>query len=58
MDARKGTITIESFSIDGATGSFDLVFPNGTLKGTFAAPTCALAPSDAGPDAAITCQQY
>lgn len=38
--ATGGSITFDSIGTDNVTGSFELYFPNGTLKGSFASPIC------------------
>jgi hypothetical protein len=49
--ATSGTITITGLSTQHIAGTYDVVFPDGELKGTFDAPLCTTVPPlDAGGD--------
>jgi hypothetical protein len=50
--ATGGTVTITTLSSTHVVGSYDLTFPDGSLKGSFDAPGCdaSLFDLDAGPD--------
>lgn len=54
--ASSGAVVVTASTAQGATGSYNLTFPDGTLRGTFAANACPVLAQQAASPSPLSCE--